>query len=559
MKKDKTKEAATALSRRQFLKGSAAVAATAAVSPLAGCYRLGPKWDISQQDASLTIFHTSDMHSKVLPFMFEPNRFDQDDGLLEGNGPYGGVATVATLLKRERAKTRRAFYMDSGDVFQGAPIFNYFKGEVELRSLVKLKCDVMTAGNHEFDMGGDNFAQQVANWVTYPVLACNYLFEHPDMEPGANNLARIIQPYTLLHKDGLTLGVIGVGDYHSLTGIYYAGNSLGITVLDPYESVAKYIGMIKDRCDLIVVLSHQGVEGDQLMAKQVPGIDLMLGGHLHVTIDPPQRIYNSTSGKEVLIAHSNVNCKFLHRLDLVVKDKRIADCRTQLFPMDNTVADDPEMVHFLQPYVEEMAEVLDEKRVIGRATGTVPRIAGDGGDSPLGNLVAESMQRRRFVETNFAMTNSLGIRADLPAGDITVEKMFEIFPFENTIVTLFLSGNEVKELFDYIAQRSASRGGATQAHIAGAKFKLIVKTPSTDSYAKDIMIGGLPLNLNATYELATNDYIADGGSGFQVLERNTTKANTMIPLRNVAINYIEQFTPINPNDYLYNNIEVIRE
>ncbi len=205
-----------------------------------------------------------------------------------------------------------------------------------------------------------------------------------------------------------------------------------------------------------------------------------------------------------------------------------------------------------------------------------------GGDSPLGNIAADSMRKRRRVEAEMAITNSLGIRDNLYAGVVTQEAMFNVFPFENTINIMYLSGVEMQEMFDFVAERSAERGCVSQAQISGARFTMdcaqvqlnelrIPCDPSDGGAEKycpkedreghapwqcledldgsrcwahpaiDIQINGKPLDPNGTYRIAANDYIAKGGSGFRVLKRNTTRIETGISLRDSLIGYMQGF------------------
>jgi hypothetical protein len=190
------------------------------------------------------------------------------------------------------------------------------------------------------------------------------------------------------------------------------------------------------------------------------------------------------------------------------------------------------------------------------------------------------MRKRRRVEAEVAVTNSLGIRDNLYAGPLSQESMFNVFPFENTINVMYLSGTEMQEMFDFVAERSTGRGCISQAQISGARFTMdcaqsqlndLRLTCKPENKASDcppddrtgrapwqcledingnrcwahsgtnISINGQPLDPFATYRVAVNDYIAKGGSGFLVLKRNTTRLETGIPLRDSLIGYLEAF------------------
>ena len=144
----------------------------------------------------------------------------------------------------------------------------------------------------------------------------------------------------------------------------------------------------------------------------------------------------------------------------------------QAFPIDKTIPEDPVIVDLLQPYVRTLDRVADLDILVGYSPGGAKRTAPQGGDSPLGNLVATAMWLRLGVQTDISLTNTTGLRTDLNPGPITIEEMYNIFPFDNSISKMQLSGLEVQEMFDFVARRSAGRGCTAQAQIAGARVRL---------------------------------------------------------------------------------------
>src|SRR5687767_7901681 len=139
----------------------------------------GEDYNLAGQEVRLTILHTSDIHSRLLPYDFSPLKTDTDLGLIPEAGPFGGAARLASLIKRERASADRVIHLDSGDSFQGAPIFNVNGGEVEYKFLSGIRVDAAVIGNHEFDSGALNFTNQAKNNATFPVLAANYFWDDP--------------------------------------------------------------------------------------------------------------------------------------------------------------------------------------------------------------------------------------------------------------------------------------------------------------------------------------------------------------------------------------------
>jgi 2',3'-cyclic-nucleotide 2'-phosphodiesterase (5'-nucleotidase family) len=227
---------------------------------------------------------------------------------------------------------------------------------------------------------------------------------------------------------------------------------------------------------------------------------------------------------------------------------------------------DKETLELLQPYSLQLNQMydLDGTFAYVNAGGTsddkIIRNEGSGGDSQLGNLVARAMQQRPGIDADFSITNSLGIRADFEQGPLTLEAMFNVFPFENSITVMYLSGTEVQDTLDFIARKSSERGCRTQAQVAGITFDMVC---GDHPHAEKIYIGDhcreddgsikdpttcLPLVPSGLYRVAVNDYIAAGGSGFYTLKANTSKLNTGIALRAALQDYIRNLEPCTDMD-----------
>ena len=578
--------------------------ATAAMLLIAGCTVQQEQPNLVGQDIRLTIIHTSDIHSRLFPYNFVPNTFDRQDGLQIG--PYGGIARIATLAKQIRASTNRSLWLDSGDCFQGAPVFNLFKGEAEMRALSVAGMDGAVLGNHEFDLGAKNLFDKIDNWASYAVLAANYAWDDPPagaVGSDGRSLRDVVPPFMLYNVKGLRVGVIGMGNVSTITSIYEGGNSLGFRPIADEEALSNWVRILRPVVDVVVVVSHLGLDEDEdLTASQVDdpnqefqqatlsGVDLILGGHLHIVTDPPKLIPNDAEGHQTILVHSGAFAKFVGRLDLVVRvgtNNAVPTLRSRItsFTYDNIPVDskmcsgkpcipeDPEIANLMWPYSVKINQEIDLDGVFAFINPAMPgqtpnpdakvtRTDASGGDSQLGNLVARSMQLQEAVQAEFAITNSLGIRADFEQGALTVEQMFNVFPFENSITVMYLSGDEVKETLDFVARRSASRGCRTQAQVSGIAFDMVCRGDCDGdgivdgACAKNIAIGDhcrgtnpdgpidytkcAPLVGSALYRVAVNDYIAAGGSGFDVLKRNTSKQDTGISLRDSLRVFLNQ-------------------
>jgi 2',3'-cyclic-nucleotide 2'-phosphodiesterase (5'-nucleotidase family) len=369
--------------------------------------------------------------------------------------------------------------------------------------------------------------------------------------------------------------------------------------LESTQAIANAVSALRPNVDIVMVASHLGLDEDEGVAAgaaeaedqnaslAINGVDVIFGGHLHIVLDPPKDLPHLDPGDghvtgHTVLCHSGAFAKYVGRLDLVVHvaDPAVAGDKTgvksytyRIIPIDDSIPSDPAMDQLLEPYLLRMNEALNLTQIYAVVpcltlnAGSCPKTQRNdpnGGDSQLGNLVAQSMRIRADVAADYAVTNSLGIRDDFESGVLNLEEMYNVFPFDNFVTTMFLSGNETQEMFDAVAARSAERGCRTQAQVAGIYMDLVCNADGSDvdcnarlgkgqACAKNITIGDncrkpdgtmrndqqcKPLDPFGEYRVAVNDYIANGGSGFTVLQRNTTKFNTGISLRDALIDYI---------------------
>ncbi len=504
---------------------------------------------ITGQDVHLTLLHTSDLHSRMLPYHFSPLYTDNtlglpdadDIGCVADDRCYGGMDRIAWIFDQQRAISDRVLVVDTGDLFQGAVVFNEFLGEAEMKVMNEAGYDAVVVGNHDFGEGAEQLAKVYGAYGAFDYLAANYVFEDPEL-PWASELGDYVKKSVIYELDGFRVGLVGIGNLSSLTSIYDEDNSMDVVPIETEWAIEQQTSLLTSLgADLVIVLSHMGLDDDFALARNIANsdVDLILGGHHHVATSPPPVITNAHSGKRIPVVHSGAFAKYVGRVDLVVRDGEIQSIDYELIPIFDHLAmgKDPEVEEILEDYDYLLSQEYNLQQVIGYAEETLHRFGSTGGDSMLGNFTADAIRFYDGVETEIGITNTLGIRTDLDAGNITLDGMFNAMPFDNTITTMFLSGREVQEVLDYIASRSAERGCNAQAQISGIQFTMDCGAGE----ALDVAINGVPLDPDGTYELATNDYIANGGSGFDMLERNTTQTDTGVSIRDVVIATIKAY------------------
>ena len=239
-----------------------------------------------KKNIKITILHTNDMHSHIEPFKSGRNK-----GL-------GGMAQRAALIESIRNKEDHVLLLDSGDIFQGTPYFNFYAGELELKLMSKMKYDAATLGNHDFDNGLESLKKQLTH-AKFPFLIANYDFSNTILKEK-------FKAYQVFNKGGIKIGVFGIGI--ELSGLV-PKELYGKTIYeDPIEKANHYAYILKERekCNLIICLSHLGLKyktnkiSDMKFASKTRNIDLILGGHTHTFLKKPISVLN-IDNEEVLI------------------------------------------------------------------------------------------------------------------------------------------------------------------------------------------------------------------------------------------------------------------
>ena len=292
------------MKRRNFLKQLAGASTLTLVGGL-----VLPSFTENKQ-RHITILHTNDTHSHIEPF--SPNHPEYANK--------GGVAKRATLIEKIRKENKNTLLLDAGDIFQGTPYFNYFGGELEFKLMSKLKYDIATIGNHDFDNSIDGLYKQLPN-AKFDFVSANYDFKNTVLDTH-------VKPYKIIVKDGIKIGVFGLGI--ELEGLVNKKMYKETGYLDPVEITQDITNTLKneEKCDLIICLSHLGYYyknnpekiADLNLAKITKNIDLIIGGHTH-TFLPKPTIVKNIEGKNTLVNQVGAYGINLGRIDFYFDKK----------------------------------------------------------------------------------------------------------------------------------------------------------------------------------------------------------------------------------------------
>ncbi|MFP4498703.1 MAG: bifunctional metallophosphatase/5'-nucleotidase [Vulcanimicrobiota bacterium] len=462
---------------------------------------------------TLIILHTNDFHGNMKPLK---------DKSLSRNGLVGGSAYLATMIKRARQENPgESILVSAGDIAQGTPISNIFEGLSVVEIMNALNYDAMTPGNHEFDWG-QKALQNMAEQAEFPMVSSNIVYEN-----DPEKTLPFLKPFIIKEVNSIKLGILGVTTPETKY-ITMPSNTKGLKFVNPATAIKKYLPVLqKENVDLILVLSHQGLNPDLKLAADVPQIDVIVGGHSHT------RNYTTKTVGKTLVVQAGAKGEFLGQLKIEFdpENRKILShtIEHEIKPvLCDELEPDPAILAIVDKYDQKISEKMGKKVAVLKEDLS-RGITANHGDSPLGNMICDSMIA--MTGADVAFVNPGGIRSDLYQGEVTVREMYKILPFENTVMTINMKGRDIKTILEHGA------GGRTPLQVAGITMAIDYKKPKGNRVG-DIKIEGIALDTEKTYKVATIDYIFTGGDGYDFSA--ATAPRYYSTLRSVFTNYLEE-------------------
>lgn len=427
-------------------------------------------------ERTLTLLHTADLHSRVWPFRSRISRFEAKLGLGPALGltELGGFSRLATLLEIERARGP-ALWLDSGDALEGAEVFQRGGGHVELELLSALGLSAMSLGNHELSLSDAQLGELLASSAGFPVLAAN-------LQPQADSgLRGRLLPSAVFDVDGVRVGVVGVANPKSPPDLASPGNSWRLALWpDVAGAVQAAVDDLMSRAELIVVLSHLGLDADHELVSNTTGIDVVLGGHQHVLTAEPEwqddcgraelLEQRDCSPRRVPIVHSGAYSRWLSRVELTLTRAssqlrfEVTGVTLKHLPSAATVPPEPRV----EQYLEQRRPAPEPPLAFLPAPLT--RRSALGGDSALGDAILDAVQATTAVDV--ALVNSSGLRADLEAGALLRSDLALAFPFDEPWRLVRLGGRRLRQGLESAAARAAQRGCESSLQVAGLRLQI---------------------------------------------------------------------------------------
>jgi 5'-nucleotidase/UDP-sugar diphosphatase len=502
---------------------------------------------VTKSSYHLTIAHLNDTHSHI----------EAEPVSLTINGHetvvhLGGFARLQTLLDEMRQQTPDILLLHAGDAVQGTLYFTLFNGQVEFDFLNRLKVDVMTFGNHEFDRGTAAIPSFL-KMAKFPIVSSNIDFSE---EPA---IAALVRPYVVKQINGEQIGIIGLTTETTPQTTIDVGRA---KFLDARTSAARQVDILqKQGIDKIIALSHLGYEEDLKLAAAVNGIDVVVGGHTHSLLGDQKQFsplglisegrypteITTPEGGRTLILQSWQWGHMLGRIDLSFDQTgNISGYTTgAIIPVGDSFSRDEELIPPDSQAYQEIVQTIKSSgiaRLVPENSATVAAqspyaaklekfrttsvaVAAEelirGINSGPGPLVADSMLAA-VPNAQVAILNYGSVRKDLLAGTISVADVLEVMPFANSLVLVDLTGAELKSALegaiDFLLVKYGSLNKKALPYVSGINLNISKSAPKGSRIVslsvKDHDGIYRPLDPTATYRTVVNIFVAGGGDGF---------------------------------------------
>lgn len=474
---------------------------------------------------TITFLHTNDLHAHVMPFT------------IRGKS-YGGYARLATLVRQTREREKNVLLLNAGDTFQGTLYFNTYEGLADGAILSAIGIDAGTVGNHEFDRGPAVLGTY-ADAIGWPLVAANLDLTR---EPA---LRGKIAKYVVLKVGGERVGIVGA-DTPDAPNISSPGPNVDFRDVVPTVQAA-VDELTASGVNKVVVVTHIGYEEDQAMVAKLRDVDLVVGGHSHTPLGTPDlpgwqksqgpypTVVKDLKGVSVPIVQAYEWGKVLGKIQIEFDGaghvKRVKEAKPIV--VDESVPLDRRIDALTKAFERPILAV--QNAPIGETKAALDRERG-GGDSPMGDVIADAMQAQTASAGSVvAFVNQGGVRSGLEAGRITYGNAITVMPFNNTLTLLDVTG---AELLAGVAQGVGTGGQLTPS--SGTIY-------TADAKGVHMTINGEAVDPAKTYRITLLNFSANGGDSLFVFrDAKGRRIDTGFLDIDALVNYIKAHSPLDP-------------
>jgi len=495
---------------------------------LSPAYFTGARAAEKNQDLTLTIIHTNDLHAHEEPF-------------LDKGKTIGGMAGVGQVIRNLKKRFPEAITVDAGDMFQGSLLYSKFKGDVEVNLFNKMGYDIFTIGNHEFDDGAQNLATQLEK-AKFDIVNTNI---DASSVPA---LQKLIKPSVLKTIGTQKVAFVGAvtPELESLA-TNMQGVKLKVKGNEWIEPINAEVSRLKnDGVDKIVLITHCGIKSEKELAERIPAIDVVIGGHSHTRLDKPM-IVKHEDGSTTTIVQTGCYGRAVGFLQVAFDQNGVVKPSSVVYTLTDITGKSPQAPD-LKAYIDKMSEPFAAltKEVVSTATDYYEK-RNSLCDTSMGDIVCDAVvDSGKQYGVTIAFQNRGGIRGVLQKGPITVAQIEQILPFENYIVYATVTGAVVKR----VVEHSVADGmGGHFADVSGLKIIWDKSKPNGHRIITILADNGKgeykPVDDNGTYKIGMNHYNFEGGEKYDFAGA-TNVVKTKTRMADVMTAYLRKHPTITP-------------
>jgi 5'-nucleotidase/UDP-sugar diphosphatase len=475
--------------------------------------------DPAYAQVAVTILHTSEHHGTIQPIE---------------HGPFaglGGVERRATLIKQVRQEVEHLLVVDSGDLLMGTAMSSVYRGEADIAVMNLMSYDTVALGNHDFDFGTRHL-KRLGKEATFPFLCTNVRRQDPD----------VCQRHAIKHLVHVRVGLIGLIGKRSYPDTFNRAVVREVEFVDPIVAAKQAVEELRERVEILVAVTHQDTDEDLALAKAVPGLDVIIGGHTEGfdgLVPPgetkPVQGRVELTGVGPVFVKTHRQGRTLGRLDLLYHEKTIMVAEAHNLPVSGAVASDPDMAKRVRDYARRLEEQTNQ--VMGEAAHAFEGETRDirTRETNLGNLLADLA--RHHAGTEIGLVNSGMIRSGIPAGPVSVKRVMEVLPFDSSLTSFTVTGATLQAALE----NSVSRLPQASGRFLQVSGLAVVFDPTAPSGSKisSVQVNGAPLNPARRYSIAADTFMAEGGDGYTMFLQATDRRDHQIPLRDVLLSALK--------------------
>lgn len=433
-----------------------------------------------QDSVDLTFIHWNDFHAANSPFEIKPSKQDTFKAYY-----VSGAAYFKGYIDSLKRVNRNPVTVFAGDEFQGSPISGITRGQSQMDIITKIKTDVLTLGNHEFDYSDERVYDLISK-TDLNYISANVFSKKTD--------TTLVKPYFIMEKAGLIIAFIGgmTDEFLDVSLPTNLKNTYQKKIIPTLRNTVNVIKSKGIKPDLWIAVTHNGVEEDKQLAKEVPDFDVIIGGHSHTYLPVEEHV-----GKTIIVQAGSKG-RYIGELKINYshKNNSISKFSYKLIETRNSnITPDKELAEIVRKQEDFVGKSLDE--VIGelKVDWKIPLT----GESNLGSFETDAFREK--AGTDIAFTNNGGLRKEMIAGPIKVKDIWEINPFNNILVTTNVKGNEIPGMIKYTFEKAESFN-----QVSGLKIR--AKKLATRKYEfLEILVNGKAIENEKTYSVVMNNYM----------------------------------------------------